>query len=446
MSVPRPLRVLIVADEPPPAAWHRRVIEEVRSDAIVELTTPDRAAASTPDVIIDLAGIPTTMAPRLGVWRCAFGDGEPFAAGARGTLARVYRLGPDPSRAAVLREGWFRAASDEAPGSGEVGDQMATWCKLLLREIAIDPAAFDDRRPVPISGCDVSLPPPTRIDALTSLREAVGRWKRQERWTIGFAAASIDQLLSGVMDEPRWLAGTPANSYLADPFPLVVEGDRVSLLAEEFRYSEGRGRIVRVDAGRDGRISGIRPLLDRRHHLAYPFILRDGDDVYCVPDGSGAERTSAFSIGSSAATEHVLLPDFPAVDPTIVQHDGRWWLFCTRAGVANQTDLYVFEADRWRGPWRPHPLNPVKSDARSSRPAGGFFTHNGSLFRPAQDCSRRYGGAVAINRIVALSPRTFREETICTLRPSAVWEWPDGLHTFNIAGDFVVVDALRVER
>ena len=75
-----------------------------------------------------------------------------------------------------------------------------------------------------------------------------------------------------------------------------------------------------------------------------------------------------------------------------------------------------------------------------------MFAHQGALFRPAQDCSRRYGGAIAINRIVDLTPTRFREETISVLRPSPSWAWPDGMHTLNALDDVVIVDALRVER
>jgi len=68
------------------------------------------------------------------------------------------------------------------------------------------------------------------------------------------------------------------------------------------------------------------------------------------------------------------------------------------------------------------------------------------LYRPAQDCSRRYGGAIAINRIVDLSERRFREEPVLTLRPSPGSAWPDGVHTINSLDGVTVVDGLRVER
>ncbi len=447
MSVARPLRVVVIADNPPAVRWHRRVVEAIQAETpdVVVTSTPNISPA--PDLVIDLLGVPVTDTPKLGVWRYGFGDGAPVARGARGTLARVYCVGRDSTRGVVLREGWLRASSNDAPGVNSVGECVASWCGLLLRQVTLDPDAFDGAPLVPRAGCDQILPPAMNLGPLTLIREAVGRWRRRERWTIGLATTTIDEVLARrEMPEPRWLTGVNANGYLADPFPLAVDGDRVSLLAEELRFSEGRGRIVCVDVARNADVVNVRAVLDAPHHLAYPFIVRDGAAAYCVPDGSAAGQASAYLLSSPHQDRQVLLPDFPAVDPTIVEHGGQWWLFCTRRGVENQTNLYVFQADEWRGPWRPHPLNPVKTDARSSRPAGAFFTRDGALFRPAQDCSRRYGGGVAINRIVELSCTGFREETMCTLRPSPSWQWPDGMHTFNAIEDLVIVDALRVER
>ena len=43
-------------------------------------------------------------------------------------------------------------------------------------------------------------------------------------------------------------------------------------------------------------------------------------------------------------------------------------------------------------------LAAVKTDVRSARPAGTPFVYQGELYRPAQDCSRTYGGSIVIHR------------------------------------------------
>jgi hypothetical protein len=136
----------------------------------------------------------------------------------------------------------------------------------------------------------------------------------------------------------------------------------------------------------------------------------------------------------------VLLEDVPARDPTVFSHEGRWWLICTLRG---DRDLHIWHADELEGPWRPHDGNPVKSDIASSRPAGQPFMLDGELCRPAQDCSRTYGGRVVIQRIDALDERHYEETTIATLEPDPTGPFPGGLHTVSALGDSTLIDGCR---
>ena len=45
----------------------------------------------------------------------------------------------------------------------------------------------------------------------------------------------------------------------------------------------------------------------------------------------------------------------------------------------NQVSLHLFFSETLRGNWSAHPLNPVKTDVRSSRPAGPVIVHDGEL-------------------------------------------------------------------
>jgi hypothetical protein len=358
----------------------------------------------------------------------------------------LYRATADPARAVVLHEGWFKGASADSRGTRSVGDRVSRWCARVLRQIANGDLDVLRGQAVPIAECADRVPP-ERPSSTGRIADALRRWRRRERWTIGIVPLSIDEVLArGVVAEPRWVLGVRRHGYLADPFPIACDSRRVQLLAEQYRYRLGRGSIVALDVTRDGAITACRDWLAPRHHVAYPFILRDGERRACVPDVAATGTARAYALDGQDRSFATLLDDFPAVDPTIARHDGRWWLFCTRRDEENQTELHVFHADDWRGPWRAHALNPVKSDARSSRPGGSTFVLGGTLYRPAQNCSRRYGGAIAVNRVLELTPTRFREETVASLAPSPSWAFPHGLHTLNAVDDLVIVDGLRVER
>jgi hypothetical protein len=106
-------------------------------------------------------------------------------------------------------------------------------------------------------------------------------------------------------------------------------------------------------------------------------------------------------------------------------------------------DLHLWYARNLLGPYQPHECNPVKTDVRSTRPAGTPFVHEGRLYRPAQDGSRTYGGAVALCRIDRLSPTEFEETVVRVVRPNREDGYPQGLHTVSACGDCTLIDGKR---
>jgi hypothetical protein len=458
MATPSPLRVVAVLPRGTTEGWHRACLDSLRALSGVSLSAgrlpAEISRGIAADVIVDLAETDPqtwTRAPRHGVWRFRFGDGAPLAGGAPGTVARLCRLTSDRDRVIVLHEGWFRAQTADAPGTQSVLDRVAPWCARVLAQIAAGDEDAISARPQPIAGCDDARPPSHAARWRDEAAGALARWVRRERWTVGVVPMGIGEIMHrGSLPEPQWVAGQPADCCYADPFPLRRTHDRLHVLAEAYAARGGPGRIVALEIAADARIVDARDcIVENGQHASYPFLFRHNGRTLCIPETARLGRVSAYCADSSGGTWrrcHDLLDGFPAVDSTIVEHDGRWWLFCTHREEENQTELHVFSASDWMGSWTPHPLNPVKSDARSSRPAGACFVLDGALYRPAQDCSRRYGGAIAINRIVELTERRFREEPVLTLRPAADSAWPDGVHTINSLDGVTVVDGLRVER
>ena len=122
-------------------------------------------------------------------------------------------------------------------------------------------------------------------------------------------------------------------------------------------------------------------------------------------------------------------------------------MFTTMAveGSLNYDELYLFHAESPLGTWRPHPHNPVKSDVRSARSAGRLFEHEGVLYRPAQDCSVRYGHAISLNHLHRIDRQGYDETVVSKILPS----WRSdlrGTHTLNYSDGLTVVDALLRRR
>jgi hypothetical protein len=63
------------------------------------------------------------------------------------------------------------------------------------------------------------------------------------------------------------------------------------------------------------------------------------------------------------------------------------------------------------------------------------------LVRPAQDCRRGYGRALALARIDRLDEEGYHQTVVASLPPDERWG-ADGVHTLNEAGGLEAIDWL----
>jgi len=262
-------------------------------------------------------------------------------------------------------------------------------------------------------------------------------------WTVGVAEAPIASVLEGSLPAIRWFPEQGATRYLADPFPVSTDGGLWALV-EDYDYRTRRGVISALDL--TDWAAGPRPAIDAGVHASYPYVFEWEGQFWCVPETYQAKEVRLYrAIEFPHFWEHhsTLIEGVSALDSTVIQHNGLWWLFCTDREEGSNTKLRIWFAPHLTGPWAPHPLNPVKTDVRSSRPAGAPFVSNDVLYRPAQDGSVSYGGSITINRVDHLTPTTFAEEVVARVDPPEHGRYRDGLHTISAVGDRIVLDGRR---
>ena len=267
-----------------------------------------------------------------------------------------------------------------------------------------------------------------------------------EEWNVGIIKEPITNLLA---DQPRpaihWLSRPKRGSYIADPFGIVTDG-KVSVLCEDFDYGPFKGVISSIEISDSGVELRREVAINGPFHLSYPYLFEYQQALYCIPEVAESHEVPLYrSEGLPTRWTKVatLIEQFAGADMTIFEHEGRLWMTGSNAEDGRWDKLFIWHAADLFGPWTPHAQNPVKIDIRSARPAGTPFTHQGSLFRPAQDCSKTYGGQIVINRVTKLTPTAFEEEPAKTIRPDPESMYPSGMHTISRAGDFTLVDGKR---
>jgi hypothetical protein len=265
------------------------------------------------------------------------------------------------------------------------------------------------------------------------------------QWNIGIADAPIHSFLHAT-PPIRYFPAPPRGRGVADPF-CAIRGRNLTILCEEFGYRSSKGVICHTE------VSGARPsyqqitTLKLPCHMSYPFVLEFDGEIYCIPETAAAREVAIYKAERCPdkwKKVGVIVRNLAAIDPTVVFYDGLWWLMCTDKNQNAFLNLFAWYSKHLLGPWRAHTGNPVKTDIHSARPAGTPFIYEGVLYRPAQDCSRTYGGRIVINKVVRLTPEEFEEEPVAIIEPERNSKYSDGIHTLAAAGDMTLVDGKRM--
>jgi hypothetical protein len=420
---------------------------------IDDIIAPHRGSA-TADVMIDFAssgsgkpagGSVRTLTP---LFNGVAGEDSILAAVIGGDLPCIEVL-DSHSRAIVARG--HPSAENAAGLSGALDAVMLRTVTLLARVLAGGPAeglVAGAVRSTPIS------PSPARyvLSGLASefVREIYRLCCYAPHWHVGWRFVDgRDVWDRGDLSGPAWnVVPDPKVCFYADPFPVTWQG-RTVVFVEELDHRVGKGFISAIEFGASGPKGLARPVLEESWHLSYPFLIEHDGSLWMIPESMGNRDVAIYKCiefpyrWERAAT---LLSNIELSDATIVQHEGRHYLFgALWDGAGGYSDmLAIYHAPSLFGPWEPHAGNPVMIDRSTTRPAGNFVRRDGRLWRPVQDCAAGYGAALGLAEITELSPTSFRQTVYKTLQPGQFWPGRK-LHTLNRSGRLEVIDGSRIQ-
>jgi hypothetical protein len=429
---------------------------ELRADVTIDLGDPDLMpllGSASPDIVLHLGdGPPPTAFLDLTdgeVWRFERGDPPYLADVAHGVPVCATTLEArrgDDSRTlgrVVTRvdpASWHRTQAHAYRQSSELA--VASLRKLHEGRTT--------------SSTPPPAPPPTRLHMrrlaaipARAVRQRI-RWQRRRgQWALAFRPGASPKgyptdTVGFTVIEP------PPNHSWADPFLVTNDDGERYVFFEDQPHATGKGVIACARIGPEGLLGPPRTILEREYHLSYPFVFHAGDDWLLLPESS-ANRTVELYRATRFPTDwelhRVLLEGAYVTDATPLEHDGRTWIFAsmeTSTGYPSDA-VSLFWADSIIGTWHAHPLNPIVTDVRTSRPGGRIIARDGRLIRPAQDGSRGYGCGLSFQEITRITTSDY-EERPCA-RISFDWlHGSIGTHHFDGDGVIEVVDIQRLIR
>ena len=264
---------------------------------------------------------------------------------------------------------------------------------------------------------------------------------RHNFWNLGFIEEGLDIPLKNKTPKIHWVKKRIHDRWFADPFILNVTDSEIIILAEEYCYDVRRGRIARVVIDRKTyEEKGFEISLELPTHLSFPFIIRQNGKVYLMPENSvsGCSTVYEYDDTSRKLTPLHHLAEEPFADATIFEMNDQSYLCTTMLPDTNSKSvkIYTFDKENLKVGDR---IAIVEFPIVCGRNAGEVFSVDGQFYRPAQDCTLRYGHGVILQKMTMKEGRwTF--EDVNSFYPNT-FKYNQGIHTFNNYKGLIVIDA-----
>lgn len=266
------------------------------------------------------------------------------------------------------------------------------------------------------------------------------KYFNNQNWNIGFAATTPKELVEKKrLGRVEWLKHPYRDRFFADPFVYSQNDSEIVVFVEELEFDKPIGRLAElvVDV-KSKKLLSKHTLLELDTHLSYPAIIRHEGEVFVCPENGTAGKLTMYRYDKEShqlQDVNVVIEESLA-DATIRKIGESYYMFATKV-PKTQEDLYLYKSDHFDGGYEEVGL--VTEGRVHSRPAGDLFEVDGELYRPAQNCSKRYGGAVEVMKCMLPSDGKYSEEYCFSLTPTS-FRYNIGLHTLNFYDGGCVID------
>jgi len=242
-------------------------------------------------------------------------------------------------------------------------------------------------------------------------------------------------------------AKLPKNEFWADPFIYYYDKDYY-VFFENYNYKTKKGKI---SCGRvEGRnLVDIKDVLEMEYHLSYPYIFKEDDKIYLMPETQENNRLEIYECIEFPNKWELYSTAFDGekvVDAFFYNDEQKQkWLFVNKKANDNcssDSELYIYKVDSLKmDKMEPHKNNPVIIDSRVARNGGPIFKYENKYYRPSQaNIDGIYGAALNINEINKLSIEEYNEETVVTVKPN-FYKGLISMHHLHQVNDLFVFDA-----
>ena len=253
-------------------------------------------------------------------------------------------------------------------------------------------------------------------------------------WSIAFR---------GIEDERWYTVNVPENQWCADPF-VFEDGNDHYIFVEQYRKDQDKGCIGYYQFI-DGQPVNRGIIIENTYHMSYPDVFRYKNQYYMIPESSANSTVDLYvaeHFPDRWQKEKTLIEGQKLVDSTVYQDGDTYYLISY--SMVNGYELRCFLLDMESKELQL--VSQKRYDRNIGRPGGRLYKDHGSLMRPAQDCSRKYGEALIIYQVDDLNRNgEFAEHEVSRMEAGILQipAKPERLHQLTRDSQYEVVDVYK---
>ncbi len=243
----------------------------------------------------------------------------------------------------------------------------------------------------------------------------------------------------------------PTNRFLADPFVVNYNGKTI-LFAENFNIKLNKGVISAYEISKN-EYKEIGIAIEEKFHLSYPFIIKNENDIFLIPESHQAEDIRIYKcleFPLKWELKEILMKNVSAADTNIIKFNNKYWMFTnidsSKTGD-HSSELHIFYSDNLISKnWTPHKNNPVIFDSNQARNGGMIYSQSDKIYRVFQRQGfDMYGKSSGISIIKTLNENNYEEEILTNIEPK-FFKNIRGTHSFCFNSNVLAIDFVKYQK
>lgn len=264
-------------------------------------------------------------------------------------------------------------------------------------------------------------------------------------YNVGIVRKPIDDVMKNGLGKGDivWLKHKYKDRFFADPFMIKEDDNFYYILAEEFIFWEGKGKISLLTVSKkDFALIEKKVVIEEDTHLSFPFCEVNGTTIIPESVQSGKTTEYYFDQEKMSVYDKKVIINEGLIDAAFYEDkEGKKWVLTSKSDKPLE-NMYLYQMNN--GKYVPsNEGNIISSGIEVTRSAGRLFKYKGDIYRPVQDCKERYGKYTRIMKVNLLNSNSYKADCVAIMDGSDNPPYNETLHTFNVYDNCIIVDGSK---